>query len=532
MSPPVFLIEALAVGLTLLGALKLVTIWRSSSRPLPPGPKPWPLIGNISDMPKPGEQEWIHWLKHKDVYGPISSITALGTTMVLLHSAELAFELMEKRSAIYSSRPHMVFGGDMVGWDQLMSLQPYGEPLRAYRKPAFAILGTKSSIRKFYPLLEVEVHRFLFRTLEKPTRMLGHLKTAAGAVVLKALYGYNIDPHGPDPLVDSIEVTLDHFARGSVPGVWLVDTIPALRYLPSWMPGAGFKRTAKEFRANLEAFIETPAEFVRRKMEQGQYERSYLSRMYEEEKRKGKTEEDPVAKGSAASLFGAGAETSASTLATFYLHVMLQPDIQRRAQEEIDRVVGAGRLPTFDDRADLPYVEAVHKEALRYHPISPMGLPHVSTEEDVCNGYLIPKGAVIVPNIWWYLHDPDIYPNPDVFDPSRHLGPDACRDPGDFVFGFGRRACPGKRLADASVWLTVARSLAVFDVSKGVDAAGKEIEPEIWYTPGVVSHPVPFQTTVRPRNAECERLIREVVTLHPWEESDADLVRSIAGRLD
>lgn len=87
-------------------------------------------------------------------------------------------------------------------------------------------------------------------------------------------------------------------------------------------------------------------------------------------------------------------------MSTFFLAMTVHPEVQRNAQEEIDRVIGTGRLPAFSDRDSLPYVEAVLKEALRMHPIGPMGLPHVTTSDDVFEGYLIPKGAIILPNIW------------------------------------------------------------------------------------------------------------------------------------
>jgi cytochrome P450 len=79
----------------------------------------------------------------------------------------------------------------------------------------------------------------------------------------------------------------------------------------------------------------------------------------------------------------------------------LYPEIQRKAQEEIDRVIGIKRLPSIGDRESLPYVNAVVKEAFRWHPIGPMGLPHMTTEDDIFHGYLIPKGALILPNIWY-----------------------------------------------------------------------------------------------------------------------------------
>lgn len=79
----------------------------------------------------------------------------------------------------------------------------------------------------------------------------------------------------------------------------------------------------------------------------------------------------------------------------------LYPDVQLRAREEIDRVVGMKRVPTLEDRPNLPYVEAVVKECFRWHPITPLGLPHASAVDDICTGYFIPKGALILPNIWY-----------------------------------------------------------------------------------------------------------------------------------
>lgn len=81
----------------------------------------------------------------------------------------------------------------------------------------------------------------------------------------------------------------------------------------------------------------------------------------------------------------------------------LYPEVQRKAQEEIDNVVGTRRLPSFDDREKLPYVDAIVKEVLRWHPVAPLGLPHMTTDNDIFNGYLIPKGALIISNIWYGL---------------------------------------------------------------------------------------------------------------------------------
>lgn len=78
----------------------------------------------------------------------------------------------------------------------------------------------------------------------------------------------------------------------------------------------------------------------------------------------------------------------------------LYPEVQRKAQQEIDRVVGSSRLPNETDRHNLPYVNALMQEVLRWHPVAPLGVPHATTAEFECEGYLIPKGSTIIPNIW------------------------------------------------------------------------------------------------------------------------------------
>jgi cytochrome P450 len=76
------------------------------------------------------------------------------------------------------------------------------------------------------------------------------------------------------------------------------------------------------------------------------------------------------------------------------------PDVQKKAQDEIDHVVGSSRLPGLQDRKNLPFIDAIVQEVLRWHPVAPMGLPHMSSEDDIYEGHLIPKGALILANIW------------------------------------------------------------------------------------------------------------------------------------
>lgn len=84
--------------------------------------------------------------------------------------------------------------------------------------------------------------------------------------------------------------------------------------------------------------------------------------------------------------------------------MVLNPNVQKRAQEEIDRVVGTSRLPDMSDRENLPYINAVVNEVLRWHPVTPLGVTHAASEDDTYNGYFIPKGSILVSNIWCVSH--------------------------------------------------------------------------------------------------------------------------------
>ncbi|KAF9893353.1 hypothetical protein FE257_011785 [Aspergillus nanangensis] len=523
-----YMVVSVVTTLAVLYALKHVLLSKKPSRPLPPGPKPKPILGNLGDLPPPGQQEWNHWQQFKKLYGPISSITILGQTIVIINDTRVALDLMERRSALYSSRPRMVFAGEMVGWEDILAMQTYSDRFRAYRKAMHRVLGSKAVTSRFNPLQHVEIRRFLLRVLDNPQDLLQHIRTEAGAVILKIAYGYTIEPHGRDPLVDLANESMDNFSVAGTPGRWIVDTIPFLKYLPTWFPGTGFIRTGNAWRKTLLTTIDKPYHLVKQQMSHGSYPPSYLSRLLGEGDGKFTPEEDLVIKWSAGSLYTGGADTTVSALSCFFLAMGLYPAVQKKAQEELDRVLGPNKLPTFEDRDKLPYIEALVKETLRWHPVAPMGIPHMCSEDDIYEGYLIPKGALILPNIWGMTHDPDTYHEPMTFNPERFLegtnGNMPELDPHTLSFGFGRRICPGRFLADSTIFMSIAQSLAVFNFEHSPDASGAAT-PE--FLPGVVSHPSPYQLKIVPRSPQHETLIRSVEVDHPWEESHAKELEQI-----
>ncbi|KIL55978.1 hypothetical protein M378DRAFT_173116 [Amanita muscaria Koide BX008] len=214
-----------------------------------------------------------------------------------------------------------------------------------------------------------------------------------------------------------------------------------------------------------------------------------------------------------ATFYFGGVETMDVTTANFMLAMALHPDAQRRAQEEIDRVVGSHRLPSFDDRPSLLYVEALYREVQRWRPVFPAGLPHVTISDDEYKGYYIPKGTMVIPNVWAVTRTKEKYPDPDVFKPERFFIGDGTLndDIVDYSFGFGRRICPGRHMADKTVWLMMSSVLATFDITKARDGSGNEIDIDAnAYSDGTTSHPLPFKSSITPRSSQAESLIQNV----------------------
>ncbi|KAJ7268013.1 cytochrome P450 [Mycena rebaudengoi] len=416
-------------------------------------------------------------------------------------------EQVDAKGSVFSSRPRLPMAGELVGYANTLVLLPYGARFRTFRKHFAKLIGTAGAVRRFIPLAEDETRHFLKRLLSRPgdENISAHLRKLTGAIILRITYGIEVQEE-EDPFVTLIEGANDNFNAATAPGAFLVDVFPSLLLLPEWL--APFKQTARIWAKATKNMVETPYLFVRRQMAAGTAPVSFVSSLLENEDELSDEDVRDI-KFTASSLYGGGADTTAADLYGFFLAMTLSPDVQRQAQAEIDAVIGGDRLPVYSDLERLPYVAAVVTELLRWHSVAPLGVPHCALEDGIIDGYLIPKGSIIIANLWNMLHDPKTYPDPFAFDPSRHIstpGKPAQREPREICFGFGRRVCPGMVLAEASLFLCISNTLAVFNISKAVEN-GVPITPVHENTQGTISHPKPFRCVVKPRSEKAVALI-------------------------
>lgn len=201
--------------------------------------------------------------------------------------------------------------------------------------------------------------------------------------------------------------------------------------------------------------------------------------------------------------------------------MMVWPDVQKKAQEEIDRVVGPNRLPNVDDYPNMPYLRCCIKETLRWMPTVILGVPHRNTQEDVYNGWRIPKDTTMIINVWGIHMDPARSPEPRRFNPDRYAGDETTlyqsangepllRD--NFNFGAGRRLCQGIHIAERSLFLGMSRILWGFNLEAPLDSQGQRIVPNVDdLVGGITVHPAPFGINIVPKSPEREQIMRSAI---------------------
>ncbi|KAI8994213.1 cytochrome P450 [Trametes punicea] len=496
------------ISILLLFYLRSVANWqaRARGRPLPPGPRRLPIVGNLFNAPS-SWKPWVGFRRLIAEFGEMVYLEVLGQSMLILGSPAVMFDLLDKHSSITSDRAFSPLIS-LAGHDFNLGFMPYGQWWRRHRR-SFWQQFHPGVVSRYRPLQQAAVNKFLVKLLDKPKSCQELIRFCISAAAFNVVYGVEINDEQDEriTLLDDVVVGLRNV---TVSVQFLLEFIPVLRHLPPSTPWIGkvLKEIAASKAPNVrlveDEFAEAKTHVVRTHL---------LARMSHTSQLQGASqEEEKITKQVAAShIFDAAICQIFSTAQGFFLAMALYPEVQRKAHAELDAVVGPHRLPDYSDMEALVYISAIVKESLRWHNVIPLGVGHKTTADVDLRGYFIPAGTTVVPNVWSCMHDPEIYPDPDRFNPDRFildekLDPDVL-DPATMAFGFGRRICPGRYFAEAGLFIMIASVLHVFEIHPPVDEHGRAINMKYEQSHGLMSYPEDFECIVKPRSADAEALI-------------------------
>ncbi|KAJ9161080.1 Cytochrome P450 [Coniochaeta hoffmannii] len=490
-----------AVGYVGLIFPELQQKWKlySHRSQLPPGPKT--LKTGIS---KP----WTWFRELNQEYGDVVYLQLGPTPTIILGSAQSAWDLLEKRGSVYSSRPRFIMGGELLSNGMRGLMAPYGPFWRRWRKLLHSGFMQRRS-ESYRPIQSLESNVLMHELLQTPENFREHLERYAASVIVSITYGRRVEDVKTDIVVRRNAEAMDRLTSVNIPGKFAVERYPGLKYIPTFL--APWKaEVLKQRQMDIELYMQLLND-IREKTTRGVCPPCFARHGLEEQANLGMTDLELAY--AMSTPFGAGIETSAGSLASFLLAcVKFGRQFIPKAQEELDRVAGQNRLPTFDDLPNLEYVRAIASETLRWRPVAVLGgTPHASTEDDTYKGMFIPKGSTVIAPLWSiHLNEKD-FPDPHNFKPERFL---TQRDyPGTFghsAFGWGRRICPGMHVGSNSVALNIARILWAFDIKPAKTLAGEDVDVDIFaFTDGFNSVPHPFQCSIKPRSGTHAKIIEK-----------------------
>ncbi|KAG0700478.1 cytochrome P450 [Suillus ampliporus] len=428
------LILSAVACLGIVGLIARARLGKSESGlPLPPSPPTWRLRGHLL----PHRNSFLTTGRWIDEYGPLITIRSG------LHNIA-AVDIMENQAKLLADRPRMLAVGETLN----LAFAPFGEKFRRMRRALHTHLQPKAA-EAYQPLQMSLAKNTVLNILDDPYNFRNHVSTFSATTIMKVAYGKNTPTSATDPEVIEINEIVRMGATIFRPGASLVNAIPWLKYLP-WY-GRDLKRWLQRVRKLNDAHLNRVKEQIKSDADIGP---SFAKHMLESSHTYGLSHREMASL--AGSFFGAGSTTTSAAIYAVFTAAACFPEEQAKVQAELDAVIGRHRAPTFADQKSLPCLQAFIAEALRWRPPAPVGLAHRTTTEVIWGNYCIPAGTTVYGSAWAISRDPEVYPEPHAFKPQRWIDGQGCLrdDIKFFVYGYGRRVCPGQYVANRSIFIT------------------------------------------------------------------------------
>ncbi|CAL4939531.1 unnamed protein product [Urochloa decumbens] len=480
----------LAAALFLVAAFLLLHRTRKCKYKLPPGPRPWPVIGNLN-LIGPLPHRSMHELSVR--HGPIMSLRLGSFPAVVGSSADMARFFLKTHDLAFLDRPRTAAGRHIFYGFSDMLWAPYGSYWRQARRLLQAELLSASRLRDTEHVRDEEV-RAAVRGLRRAAAAAGavvvndHLAMVSLGVISRLALGkkYVLEGGGggggsPVPPEEFRWMVHELFFLGGVLGVG--DFIPWV----DWLDLQGYVKRMKKLRRMLDRFLDHVVDEHderRRREGEGFVPRDMVDLLLQlagDPNLEVPIERDGV-KAIALDLIAAGTDTSAVSVEWALSELLRNPVVMAKATEELDRVVGRGRFVVEADIPNLPYLEAIVKETMRLHPVAPLLSPRLSREDTSVAGYDIPAGTRVLVNVWAIGRDPALWgDDAEEFRPERLVGSGVDVKGHDMEllpFGAGRRMCPGYALGLKMVQLTLANLLHAFAWRLPDGVAAEELSME------------------------------------------------------
>ncbi|KAL4296974.1 hypothetical protein GQ457_12G022000 [Hibiscus cannabinus] len=474
MEAPSWFILSIALLASLAFLSKIFTDRRSKPPRLPPGPKPWPIIGNLNLIGSLPHQS-LHKLSQR--YGPLMHLKFGSYPVVIASSPGMAKEFLKIHDQIFASRPQTA-AGKYINYNYSdIGFAPYGPHWRQGRKIFMNELFSAKRIESFKDIRVEEMRAFVSRLYGlsgEHVVLVEQLSRLTLSIISRMVLGNKyFGVSGDDRIVSNSIVRLqvvqeminEFFYLNGVFNIG--DWIPWLDFLDL----QGYKKRMKALRKKLDQFHDHVFDEHKQKKEElgkdfvAQDMVDLLLQLADDPDLDVKLTHDAL-RGLTLDLIGGGTDTSAITVEWAISELIKQPQLMRQATEELDKVVGRNRWVEEEDIPQLPYIEAIMKETMRKHPVCVLLPPHLAMEDCHVAGYDICKGTRVFVNTWSMGRNPSLWEQPEEFRPERFIGRNVDVKGTNLEllpFGAGRRMCPGYNLGLKMIQLSIANLLHGFN---------------------------------------------------------------------